>query len=122
VDDDKEVLSFIKDILEAQGYKAYTADSPEYAQELFQRISVDIDVIIADIVMPVMNGAELTSLFKEVRPAVKVIGISGFDSGAIMREAEHIDCFLKKPFDENSLLACIRRVLNSDEKSAAAGA
>jgi two-component system cell cycle sensor histidine kinase/response regulator CckA len=123
VDDEKDVLSCIKDILEAQGYKVFTADSPGYARELFRRISGDIDLVITDIVMPVMSGAELAKIFKKASPAVKVIGMSGFEGGAaIVKKARHIDCFLKKPFDGVSLLTCVRRVLNPDEKNTASGA
>ncbi len=119
VDDEKDVLSCIKDTLDAQGYTVITADNPEYARELFRTISGDIDVVITDIVMPVMSGAELAGIFKGIRPTVKVIGISGFDEGDIVRETRHLDCFLKKPFDGASLLSCIRRVLDSDKKSKA---
>jgi len=122
VDDEKDVLSYIKDTLDAQGYTVITADSPEYARDLFRKISGDIDVVIADIVMPVMSGAELAGIFKEISPTVKVIGISGFDEGDMVRETRHLDCFLKKPFDGASLLTCIRRVLDSDEKSSAGNA
>ena len=119
VDDEKDVLSYIKDTLDAQGYTVITADSSEYARELFRKISGDIDVVITDIVMPVMSGTELAGIFKEIRPTVKVIGISGFDESDIVKETGHLDCFLKKPFDGASLLACVRRVLDADNKSSA---
>lgn len=120
VDDDGDVLSYIKDSLEDHGYKVFTAENPDYALRLFPRISGEIDLVITDIVMPSMNGAELVNVFKDMTPGVKVIGISGFDGGAIVQEARHIDCFLKKPFDEVSLLNCIDRMLNADGKGAAA--
>jgi len=122
VDDEEDVLSYIKDILETQGYKVFTADNPAYAQELFRKVSGEVDLVITDIVMPVTNGEELTKIFKDIRPLVKVIGVSGFEGGSIVREARHIDAFLKKPFDGNSLLACVGRMLSSGEESSNAGA
>ena len=112
VDDEQDVLSSIRDNLELQGYKVFTADSPEQALELFERISGEVDVVISDIVMPVMNGAELTRRLKKIKPKVKVIGMSSFDGGNLVSEAGHIDCFLKKPFDGGSLLTCVHRALN----------
>jgi CheY-like chemotaxis protein len=112
VDDEEDVLSFIKDALEARGYVVFTADTPISAQELFQELSGGVDVVITDIVMPVMNGAELTKFFKQAKPALKVIGVSGYDGGAIVDEARNIDCFIKKPFDGDFLHASIRRLLD----------
>jgi PAS domain S-box-containing protein len=111
VDDEKDVLFYIKDNLESLGYKVFTADSPEHALELFEKISGEVDVVISDIVMPVMNGAELTRRLKKIKPKVKVIAISGFDGGNLVGEAGHIDYFLKKPFDGGSLLSCVHRAL-----------
>lgn len=111
VDDEKDVLSYVRDILEMQGYKVFSADNPNFAIELFQRISDEIDIVITDIVMPAMNGSELAGLLKEIKPSVKVIGMSGFDGGTIMHDAADIDYFLKKPFDGVSLLACVQHML-----------
>lgn len=118
VDDEQDTLTYIKDALETQGYRVFAADNPAYGLELFQAVSGTIDVVITDLVMPVMNGAELTKTAKNIQPSVKVIGISGFDSEAIVKEAPHIDHFLKKPFDEATLLAAIRRALNPGEPNA----
>jgi PAS domain S-box-containing protein len=112
VDDETDVLSSIKDNLELQGYKVFTADSPEQALELFERISDEVDVVISDIVMPVMNGAELTRRLKKIKPRVKVIAMSSFDGGNVVSEAGHIDYFIKKPFDGGSLLTCVHRALH----------
>ncbi len=119
VDDEEDVLSYVRDILELQGYKVFTADNPEFALELFHRIGADeIDMVLTDMVMPVMNGAELARALKEAKPALKVIGMSGFDGGAIVKEAVHIDYLLKKPFDSSSLLSCIKQVLHPDASRA----
>jgi two-component system response regulator YesN len=67
-------------------------------------------VVITDIVMPVMNGAELTKIFKSIRPELKVIGISGFDGSRMVKDARHIDYFIKKPLDALSLIAGVRRM------------
>ena len=114
VDDDLDVLSLIKETLEEHGYSVIAADTPEYALDLFRTISTEIALVITDIVMPVMNGAELSHILKEIRPDLKVIGISGYEKDAIAKELKQIDFFLKKPFDGAQLCAGVRRVLHAD--------
>jgi nitrogen-specific signal transduction histidine kinase len=111
VDDEKDVLFYMRDILEMQGYKVFSADNPNFAAELFERISDEIDIVITDMVMPVMNGAELAGVLKEIKPSVKVIGMSGFEGEAAMHAAAEIDYFLKKPFDGVSLIASVQQML-----------
>jgi PAS domain S-box-containing protein len=122
IDDDPAVLSSIREALERQGYQVITAETAEAAMKVFPRHAGEIPLVITDIVLPVMNGTELANVFKEIEPGVKVVGMSGFESGAIVSSARHIDCFLKKPFDEASLINCVQRMLLPREKSGSAGA
>jgi DNA-binding NtrC family response regulator len=117
VDDEQDVLSYIKDTLDSHGYKVFAADNPVYAQALFHEMSDEIDLVITDMVMPLVNGAELSRQFKEIKPIVKVIGISGFSDGAIVKGARDIDMFVKKPFDGHVLLTTVRQVLDSKPDS-----
>jgi len=112
VDDEQDVLSFIKDTLDSHGYKTFATDNSVYAQELFQEMSDDIDLIITDMVMPLMNGAELSRQLKTKKPDIKVIGITGFSGGAIAQAAQDIDRVIKKPFDGARLLTTVRQVLD----------
>jgi nitrogen-specific signal transduction histidine kinase len=111
IDDDPAVLSSIRDALERHGYQVITAETAETAMQSFPHAAGSIPLVITDIVLPVMNGAELANVFKNIEPGVKVIGMSGFEGGAIVQNARHIDCFLKKPFDEASLMNCVDRML-----------
>ncbi len=111
VDDEKEVLAFIKNNLDAHGYKALVADDPAYAQELFHKVGKDIDLVITDMVMPVMNGMELIRLFKESRPEIKAIGMTGF-ADYVLDDETSLNGFMKKPFDSTLLLSTIRKALD----------
>ena len=121
VDDEKNVLSFMKDTLEAQGYKVIAADNPVYAQDLFQQMAGEIDLVITDMVMPLVNGKELVRQFKKIRPEVKIIAMSGIDPGKISQEGATVDAFLKKPFEGIILLTAVRNVLDSAPVSNQAG-
>ncbi|HAK59277.1 MAG TPA: hypothetical protein DCO77_02690 [Nitrospiraceae bacterium] len=121
VDDEKNVLSFMKDTLEAQGYKVIAADNPVYAQDLFQQMAGEIDLVITDMVMPLVNGKELVRQFKKIRPEVKMIAMSGIDPGKLSQEGATVDAFLKKPFEGIILLTAVRNVLDSVRLSNPAG-
>lgn len=121
VDDDADILSSIKDALEAGGYLVIGADGPEEALQFFPRLAGDIDLVITDMVMPVMNGSELANVLKELKPGIRIIGISGFESGAVVQDGRHIDCFLKKPFDPGSLLSTVNRMLGKEGTGIATG-
>ncbi|HWR72077.1 MAG TPA: ATP-binding protein, partial [Nitrospirota bacterium] len=112
VDDEKDVLSFMKDTLEARGYKVVVADNPVYALDLFKNIAGEIDLVITDMVMPLVSGIELIRQFKAVRPEVKMIAMSGVDMGSVSREKKDMNAFMKKPFDGVYLLSVVRRVLD----------
>jgi len=87
-----------------------------YALDLFRSISAEIDLVITDILMSLVDGGELSRKIKEIKPAVKVIGISGFNDGALVKEAQGIDAFMKKPFDVTSLLSNIRNTLDAGKQ------
>ena len=99
--------------LELHGYKTFATDSPAYAQELFHEMADDIDLVITDMVMPLLNGAELARQFKAARKGVKVIGISGFSGGTVASAAKDLDALIKKPFDGAKLLTSVRSVLDA---------
>lgn len=120
VDDEPDVLSYIKDTLDAHGYKTFATDNPVYAQELFHEMSEDIDLVITDMVMPLLNGAELTRQFKAVNGKIKVVGITGFSGGMIVTAARDLDALIRKPFDSAKLLTTIRSVLDARQDEPAA--
>ncbi|HWR71540.1 MAG TPA: ATP-binding protein [Nitrospirota bacterium] len=113
VDDEQDVLSYVKDTLDIHGYKTVGTDNPVYAQELFHEMSGDIDLVITDMVMPLLNGAELSRQFKSIKAGIKVIGISGFSGGTIVKGATDLDALIKKPFDSAKLLNTVRSVLDA---------
>jgi two-component system cell cycle sensor histidine kinase/response regulator CckA len=113
VDDEEDVVSFIKDVLEAQGYKVLATTNPVYALDLFKEIHDTIDLVISDIIMPLVNGRELIRHFKLIKPAVSILAISGYEAGTIDKNDRDINGFIRKPFEGIYLLTVVRRVLNA---------
>jgi PAS domain S-box-containing protein len=122
VDDEPDVLSYIKETLDAHGYRTFAADGPLYAQELFHDMSDEIDLVITDMVMPLLSGVELSRQFKTIKRRIKVIGITGFSGGTIAGKAGDLDALIQKPFDGEKLLRTVRSVLNGQGDVGRSGA
>ena len=74
--DDEEIPRILRKlILQKQGYQVVMATSGEEALEVLDR--ANIDLVLSDLMMPGMTGAELTKSVKAVRPTMPVILISG---------------------------------------------
>ena len=92
VDDSEHSNSLRKFMLETRGYRVLIAHNGRDAMELFREHTVDL--ILSDLMMPDMNGAELVKFVKEVSPETPAILFSGkirsYDEGT------HADVFLPK--------------------------
>ena len=77
VDDDKSIRVLIKAKLEKKGYQCHSASNGEAAIELLK--SVDVDLALLDIIMPVMTGLSLFQVIKELAPEVGVIFVTSLD-------------------------------------------
>lgn len=75
VDDNDQVLSVRKFVLETRGYRVLTAKNAEEAVELYDRGRVDL--VISDLVMPHCNGNDLIQQLKEIAPWVPAVLVSG---------------------------------------------
>jgi CheY-like chemotaxis protein len=79
VDDDPGVGSLAQDILGPAGYLVLFTDDPVEAIRLARQRTGDIDLLLVDVVMPLMDGRELARRVLELRPKVKVLLMSGFE-------------------------------------------
>ncbi|MCX7794749.1 MAG: ATP-binding protein, partial [Thermodesulfovibrionales bacterium] len=115
VDNERDILNSLKDLLEKNGYRVFATDNPAYAADIFQDIHLSIDLVITDLSMPLFDGAELISTIKSISPSVKVITISAHEHKlAELRSLKIVDGFIKKPFEINELLTMIRNVLSKN--------
>jgi two-component system, OmpR family, response regulator CpxR len=92
VDDNEQVLSVRKFLLETRGYRIVTARCGEEAIEKFRAGGVDL--VLGDLVMPQMDGNEMVRRMKEIAPEVPMILISG--SVRAFERANRADAFLPK--------------------------
>ena len=113
VDDDKDVLNLIRDILETHGYTVLPVNNPLTAIDVFKKQASNIQLIITDILMPLMEGNELIKTIKEIKPEVKIIAVSGYTDTAVNQKDWMIDAFIKKPFEKIEMLSTVRRLLDT---------
>jgi two-component system, cell cycle sensor histidine kinase and response regulator CckA len=113
VDDDKDVLNLIRDILETHGYSVLPVNNPLTAIDIFKKQSNSIQLIITDIMMPLMEGNEMIRSIKQIKPEVKIIAVSGYTETAVNQEEWMINAFIKKPFEKIEMLSTVRRLLDT---------
>jgi signal transduction histidine kinase/CheY-like chemotaxis protein len=113
VEDEEGVRELAAEFLRTSGYSVLEAGDGIEAMEVANRFAGSIQVILTDMVMPRMNGKELVKKMKAIRPAAKVIFMSGY-SEYLKTENDGSDSqfpILQKPFSMNSLVSTVRGVL-----------
>ncbi len=88
--------------------------SPLAALEAARTSTANIDLLLADIIMPEMSGVELCERVRVSRPEIKRLYMTGYPGAELSSrgQSESDAVILKKPFDENDLLASVRAVLD----------
>lgn len=100
------------------GVTVYTAENGEQAVAVIRNIAVDL--VITDLRMPAMDGAELALWLAEDRPSLPIIVMSAYADGGTVRElAAKGNRFLDKPLDLNELMVMIRTLLHRKNKKTA---
>jgi len=118
VDDQPEVGSLAEDILEPEGYAVVHTTDPMEAIRVARTRPGDIDVLLVDIVMPLMDGRELAQRIFALRPKVKVILMSGYEVSGIKGAGF---AFLQKPFGIETLRRIVADTLREDPSKRARG-
>lgn len=109
-EDEASVREAARRLLQRAGVRVLTACNGVEALEVLNT-DEHIDVLMTDMMMPVMGGAELIGRAMAVRPALRVIVISGYTD--ISESEPHIlgDLILEKPFSATSLIRAVREVI-----------
>ena len=107
VDDQEMLRRVIGHELEGVGFRVLQADDGRTAWGILERGTEPIDLIITDIVMPVMGGIELAARIATLPSPPPVIFISAYGRGVITMDRP----FLIKPFDPEQLTALVHQIL-----------
>lgn len=112
VDDDESVREAIAGLINWLGFQVQMFTS---AVEFLSSPSVaDSSCVIADVQMPNMTGIELHKHLTQLGYAIPTILITAYPSEAVRDRvlADGVICYLSKPLDKDTLIACIRSALD----------
>ncbi len=116
VDDHASVRNSIQRVLQQAGYHVLPASGAKRALKIFAESPDRVDLLIADWMMPGMNGRDLAAKLRHQKPGLKVLLISGYHDRRNGSPATSID-LIRKPFVGGVLLERIREVLHSTGES-----
>lgn len=109
MEDEPAVRQLFALALTRAGYQVLEARNGQEALKVFDKHGDRIDLLLTDMRMPYMGGAELMEQLRSRRKTLKLISISGYPG---MSEIEVTNDFLAKPFSRDDLLTKVREVLD----------
>jgi CheY-like chemotaxis protein len=119
VEDDDAVRSVAQRILATHGYGVLEAADGAAALRLCAQTSPPVDLILTDMIMPEMSGAEMARQLRERHPGIRVLYMSGYTGEAARRQRmlePGAEC-IEKPFTPEALAAKVREMLDASTPS-----
>lgn len=115
VEDEDGVRKLARLVLEGSGYCVLEAANGPDALRLCSESPCPIDLLVTDVVMPMMSGPQLAREVLAARPGLRVLYLSGYTDDEIIRHgiSEGESAFLHKPFTPAHLARKVREVLDS---------
>jgi DNA-binding NtrC family response regulator len=114
VEDTESLREVIREVLEEQGYTLLQASHGEEALALAREHREPIHLLLTDLVMPRLGGADLARQLASARPEMRVLYMSGYTDGAISRQGvlQEGSALLEKPFTNDRLVRAVREALD----------
>ncbi len=114
VEDDYALRQICLEILNNLGYNVLETSNGEEAIEMFGQFQGKIDLLLTDVIMPVLSGPETAKILSDKDPSLVVLYMSGYTENAIFdhevqNEKVH---FLQKPISSKSLAKAVHKALN----------
>jgi CheY-like chemotaxis protein len=115
-EDDPALLKMTRMILEKLGYRVLPAPTPGEAVRVASEYADEIHLIITDVVMPKMNGVDLSKTLVSLYPGLKHLFMSGYTGNNIAHHGvlDEGENFIQKPFTIHALAGKVREVLDSN--------
>jgi two-component system, cell cycle sensor histidine kinase and response regulator CckA len=113
VEDNDSARRALEDVLVSLGYRVLLAADGREAIEIYQAEAAEIDLIISDLIMPHVGGAELYRILKQQQPQLKMIVLTGYplaDQGKELLE-QGVVGWLQKPFGADEIALKVRVAL-----------
>jgi CheY-like chemotaxis protein len=112
-DDNEGVRSFIRRVLVGAGYRVVEAASGPDAERTIRSGDPPVDLLLADVVMPGLDGFELGEAVRELDSRIRIVHMSGYAPRGVPERPELQGVFLAKPFTPDVLLDRVRQALDA---------
>ena len=114
VEDEAAILYLGRRMLESLGYTVLAVNSPEKAMEAAKGHGGRIHMLITDVVMPEMNGRDLSNALQALNPDMKTLFMSGYTANVIAHRGvlDKGVNFIQKPFSKKELALKVRTILD----------
>lgn len=115
VEDEPGILALMTRILEHAGYEVTACGDPEAAIRRAAEIEA-LELVVADVIMPGMNGRDAARAIRELHPQAQVLFVSGYTAEFLkdLPEDERDAQFLQKPFSRDALIAKVATLIAGD--------
>ncbi len=117
VEDDESLRKMMVTLLESAGYKVLDTGTAESAVRIAQSAKEPLHMLLTDVLLPDLNGVELSALLRMSRPELRVLLISGY-TGELIAQYKAMDPgvrLIEKPFTRRALLTAIYEVLHDGD-------
>lgn len=113
VEDENSVRKLIGRVLRNRGFEVLEAENGREALKVAREFADPIDLVLTDVVMPEMGGAELADRLRADRPELQVLFMSGYTEDEALRRGilDSPGSFVEKPFSAQSLVARVQEAL-----------
>ncbi len=111
VEDSDAIRRVVCAMLTQHGYRCFEAANGAEALNIL-RAGQEIQLILTDIVMPEMGGADLAAYLDREFPSIPILFMSGYSENPLVRAIERTAIFLPKPFTAAALTTSVRRALD----------
>ena len=116
IDDERPIRDITEQVLVHRGYNVVTASDGVEAVALFAERSGRFDLVLTDLMMPMMDGVATIRALRRIRPEIKIVAMSGMltDDSGMQAQDLSPEAFLTKPFTSETLVQAIAGVLKNN--------
>ena len=114
VDDEDMLIDIGRQMLEALGYHVMVARTGREAVETYEKNQDSIDMVVLDMIMPDMGGAQACDRMKQINPDIKILVPRGYSIEGEARQTLARGCngLIQKPFSLKQLSEKVRGILD----------
>ena len=114
VEDDRDLRVYLIEVLRELNYHVIGAQDAAAALSILEQSAIKVDLLLTDVVMPGMNGRQLSNRARELRPKLKVLFMSGYSRNAVVHQGRvDLDVqLIQKPISLHDLSARLRDTLD----------